>query len=173
MTYTRSKMHAFTYKEGLLSRIAHDLTIEVTRFWLRMSEQMISAEFDLKSLSPLGAMVSGKFDPRVLAADDLAEIKKTMQREVLEVERYPRGIFTGIYAELDDRLDVKGELELHGRKRPLAFTAVRSEGLVRGELELKPSEFGIAPYRAMLGTLRLQDRVRVRFELDEAEIRSA
>jgi len=37
---------------------------------------------------------------------------------------------------------------------------------LRCEIELKPSDFGIAPYRALGGALKVQDRVRVVLTLD-------
>jgi hypothetical protein len=37
-------------------------------------------------------------------------------------------------------------------------------------VSLRPSEFGIAPYKALAGAIRLQDRVRVELDLDAATL---
>jgi hypothetical protein len=170
ITHTHMKLRVYTYKEGFLARVAHDLCLELGEFDVQVQGDTITAEFALESLSPLGAIVSGALDPTALSASDLAEIKKTLQREVLEVKRFARARFTGRYTATGDSLAISGELELHGRKRPLSFAALRQGQVVRGEALLTPSDYGIAPYRALMGALKLKDRVRVTFELDEAAV---
>ena len=48
----------FTFKEGLLSPLAHDLKLRVTRFSLEVAEtsDSVAAEFDPRSLVVLTAM---------------------------------------------------------------------------------------------------------------------
>jgi hypothetical protein len=68
----------------------------------------------------------------------------------------------------DQERRVQGELELLGRWQPIEFPFSESSGKVTGEVELRPSRWGIEPYKALLGAIRLQDRVLVRFELTPA-----
>jgi hypothetical protein len=63
-----------------------------------------------------------------------------------------------------------GELTIAGASRPIEMTVTVVEGVdgalvVRGEQELRMTDFGVRPPTLMLGTLRVGDEVRVRFEL--------
>ena len=128
MPYKRTQLRAYTYKEGLLSRVGHDLVHELRSFSLTIREQRIHAEFDTSSLHPLGAIAHGKLDTQALSAGELAEIRKTTQREVLHSDRHPQARFDGSYESRDGSFEVTGELELNGRRRPLAFQAREQEG---------------------------------------------
>jgi hypothetical protein len=63
---------------------------------------------------------------------------------------------------------VAGELQLAGRGQPLAFDVRNDGGTYRAEFELKPSHWGIAQYRALLGAIKLKDAVRVELALTES-----
>ena len=64
-----------------------------------------------------------------------------------------------------DRLVVDGQLTLAGRERPLHLAVTRVDGRWTCELELHQPDWGITPYRAALGTLRVKPRVRVRLSV--------
>ncbi len=170
MTYTRSSLYAYTYKEGVLSRVAHDLRIALPGFAVAATGDSVDISFDLTLARPEGAMVSGRLAANELDAKDLSEISRTIQGEVLHTKRFPRARFVGAIERSGAKMIVRGKLELHGKERELAFEArLEGERLV-GEFELQPSDFGITPYRALLGALRLQDRVRIAFSLDPTEL---
>ncbi|MGH7759775.1 MAG: YceI family protein, partial [Candidatus Dormibacteria bacterium] len=59
-----------------------------------------------------------------------------------------------------------GELTIRGQTRPVRLrAAVDHSGRLQGSATLVQSEFGIRPYTAFLGALRLADQVQVRFQL--------
>lgn len=64
-----------------------------------------------------------------------------------------------------DGFAVDGELELKRRKVPLAFRVRNDARTYRAAFELEPSHWGIAPFKAVLGAIRLKDRVRIELEL--------
>ena len=110
----------FTYKEGLLSRVAHDLKISVRSFEIKVEADAIEATFDATSLRVLTAMKKGKPNSRALSDKDRATIEDNIRKEVLDSSRY--GVVRFVSSSVERRgagLSVKGELELHGAKRSI------------------------------------------------------
>ena len=57
---------------------------------------------------------------------------------------------------------MRGELELAGTRRPASFElTAAADGRVRGTLPVTQSEWGIKPYRGMMGALKVRDTVEV------------
>jgi polyisoprenoid-binding protein YceI len=67
---------------------------------------------------------------------------------------------------------VEGELTLAGSTGPLAFDlAVSDDGRLTGAAVVRQSEWGMKPYSALFGALKVADDVRV--EIDAALPQSA
>jgi hypothetical protein len=151
-----------TFKEGLLSRAAHDLKLSMGR-----TEAQISTDGTITVSVPVGAfkvegvMEGGRLMPAALDAAQQADILGNLTRDVLRIAAYPTATFTGRALEQGDTAEFDGTLELCGVERPLRFKAYKQHGAFTAEFELKPSDFGIKPFRALFGAIRLQDRVRV------------
>jgi polyisoprenoid-binding protein YceI len=68
-----------------------------------------------------------------------------------------------VTARADGGYDLEGELTLHGVTRALGACRTRVvAGRQQLELRLHQPDFGITPYRAMLGTLKIQADVTIR-----------
>jgi hypothetical protein len=156
-----ARCRIFTFKEGLLSAVAHDLEIDVQRFSVTVDGERVRATFDPSSLRVLHAMHDGVPRPGALSERERAKIEQTIRDEVLSVRRHPEVRF-----EAEARGAVlDGTLTLFGRSRPLRVP-FRVEGTARvAEASLHQPDWGIAPYSAMLGTLKIKPDVRVRIEL--------
>jgi polyisoprenoid-binding protein YceI len=59
---------------------------------------------------------------------------------------------------------VRGELELLGRSAPLTFTLTDDGGHLTGSATIKQSDWGIKPYSALFGALKVNDDVTVEVE---------
>lgn len=160
------EIHVYTFKAGVLSRVAHDLKLNLERFQVGFEGEELSAWFDTNSLQVDGAVQRGALAPDLLSPAQRDEIERTIRAEVLKSDAYPQARFDGRVTESAGRYQVSGELELVGRRRPLQFEAARQERQVRAELELVPSQWGIRPYTALFSTLRVADRVRVVLRLE-------
>jgi polyisoprenoid-binding protein YceI len=55
-----------------------------------------------------------------------------------------------------------GELTLHGKTRPLTVTTRAVDGRQVAELALHQPDYGIKPYSAMLGTLKIRPELKLR-----------
>jgi polyisoprenoid-binding protein YceI len=159
----------FTFKEGLLSPIAHDLRIRVTRFSIQVDDlkSSVVASFDTSSLVVDAPMKDGVENPSALSAADKQKIAGQIREDVLHSAQHGEAKFrsTAITARDDGGYDVSGELALHGVTRPLTAQTRLVAGRQQVELELNQPDFGITPYRAMLGTLKIQPEVTIRITL--------
>jgi hypothetical protein len=157
-----------TARIGAASKAGHDLLIEVGS-WQAMldpdGEPALTLTADSRSLRVL----DGTGGIKRLDDDDRANIAKTIDDEVLKgcgiefrssrVERRP-----------DGSLAVTGELELGGRRGPVEFDLASRDGRVTGEAVVKQTAFGIKPYSALFGTLKVADEVRIGIEADQASL---
>jgi polyisoprenoid-binding protein YceI len=154
----------FTFKEGLLSAIAHDLRIKVERFTIDVGESSVVASFDTSSLRVDTPMKDGKENPSALNEADKAKIATQIREEVLHSARHPEARFQSRSVErrADGGYDLAGDLALHGVTRLLQ---VRTEAVGSGQqldLTLHQPDFEIVPFRAMMGTLKIQADVKIR-----------
>ena len=151
----------------MLSRAAHDLALRLERFAVTLDGEALRAEFELGSLFVEGPVESGAIRAERFDVATRSEIERAMHEHILDTRRHPTARFTGSAVPTDSGFDVSGKLELVGRSEPLSF-AVRCAGAVfRAEFELVPSRWGIEPYRALFGAIRLRDRLRVAIAVSE------
>lgn len=153
-----------TYKEGLLARLAHDLRLTVQRFEVQLADGSVNATLDATSLRVDGAMRRGELAPDVLSESDRTTIERTLASEVLHSATHPQITFQGTLTEDRGRVVARGSLRLNGRDQSVELPVSLGER-ASIELEIVPSRWGIPPYRAMAGALKVQDRVRVTIEL--------
>jgi hypothetical protein len=154
-----------TFKEGLLSAIAHDLEIRVERFDLDVDEAGLSvvACFDAASLRVVGAVRDGAVQPDVLGEADKQKIRQSIQNEVLETRSFSEVRYTSTSVTREgDGVRIAGELTLHGKTRPLSIVAQPKGDRMVAEADIHQPSFGIKPYSAMLGTLKVKPDLRVR-----------
>jgi polyisoprenoid-binding protein YceI len=159
-----AKCLVFTYKEGLLSSIAHDLRIEATRFSIEtdVDGPSVRAELDASSLRVQTAMKNGRPHDG-LGDKDKREIEKNIREDVLHAKRHASIRFESTAVTRDgDAYDVEGDLTLHGTTRRFRARAEPEGALLVTQLTVHQPDFGIKPYRAALGTLRVQADVTIR-----------
>jgi hypothetical protein len=161
----RATVSIFTFKEGLLARMAHDLRLDVGSFRIELTRGHVRARFAAGSLRVEGAMRDGRLEPWILGASDRDKIRATIEAEILQVRRFPEVEFDGALESAGPPWTVAGELRLLGRTRPLCLQLSAAGDEIVGRVRLTPSEYGIQPYRALGGALRLQDRVEVAVRL--------
>ena len=164
---TAGTIQVFTFKEGLLSSVAHDLRLTLERFELEVDTEAgtVDARFWPSSLRVDGAMKGGTLDPSGVSERDKREIHDHLTDDILHTDRQPEARFRGKLTVDAPLGRVDGTLTLRGRDAPLNVTLERVGGRYRGEAELLPTRWGIAPFKALMGAIRLQDRVRVTFDL--------
>ena len=157
----------YSYKEGLLSRIAHDLKHRVTRFSLQLDEQqrLIEAEIDATSLRVDCVMKDGKEVPPEadLSDDHKEEIEMQIMSEVLHSDTHPVIRFRSTdVTETREGYHILGTLSLHGQSQSVVATARRVNGHYEAELVVHQPSFGIKPFSSLMGTLKIKPEVLVK-----------
>ncbi len=157
-------VEVYTFKDGLLARAAHDLRLRLERFEVRQVDDRVEGIFQTDSLRVDAALVDG-LPSTELSAKDRRQIEENVRDKVLNAQEHPTARFQGRSTTTGDTLEVHGTLLLHGRSGTLGFQARRDGQRYRGEIWIVPSQYGIPPFKALLGAIRLQDRVKVSFDL--------
>ncbi len=154
----------FTFKDGLLSKVAHDLEVRVTRFSIDVSPTAVRAEFDLNSLRVVNAMKDGTASPDALSDSDKNKIADQIVKEVLHADQHPTAVFTSrtVTRRDDGGYSIAGDLSLHGVTKPLQAETKAEGNQQVVSIELHQPDFGITPFKAMMGTLKVKPDVIVR-----------
>lgn len=163
-----SSFTVFVGKAGALSFLAHDHNIAVKTFSGRVvvpdagaAQGSLELEVDARSLVVLDK-VSDK---------DRAEITKSMNDAVLESAKFPKITFrsVGISNVNGANLTVNGDLTLHGVTKRIAVpvTISATPQLLRatGKYTLKQTDFGITPYSAAAGSIKVKNEVVLSFNI--------
>lgn len=174
VTASSGKLYVYTFKEGFLSAVAHDLLIEMTDFRINVNvpaggfgSAIVEAEIQANSLKVICAMKDGQRQNDTLKEKDKTDIEEAAFKDVLHPARYPTINFrsTGVQ-EKEGAYYVKGDLTLHGVIRPIGFAVQTTTGKdLKGKIPLSQKEHGIKPYKALLGTLKVKNEVAVAFDL--------
>ena len=167
LTPESGELRVKTGRTGMGRRAGHDLVIEVTRWQgelivdtARPEDATVSVEVDVDSF----VVREGLGGVKPLTPNDRAEIKKTL-REILESESDPKITFhsTSITNSAES-WTVEGDLTIRGRAQPVTVNSVLIDQRVRGGTTVKQTRWGIKPYSAFLGALKLADEVGVEFD---------
>jgi polyisoprenoid-binding protein YceI len=150
-----------TYRSGVAARAGHDLVIEVTRWEAIVevvpdpAEATIELHADPRSLE----VREGVGGAKPLTDRDRAEIRKTIDAKVLRGQ--PISFRSTALRSADGGVVADGELTIRGRARPLSVRLDVGMGRIAGTIALTQSEWGIEPYRGLMGALKVRDQVEV------------
>jgi polyisoprenoid-binding protein YceI len=159
-----------TGRTGLGRRAGHDLTIEVTQWEATATvdpadpaASSVTVTVDVDSF----AVREGTGGVKPLTDGDRAEIKRTFQREILHTDRHPSITFQSTQVTgTPETFAIEGELTILDQTRPVTVRGSAADGdRLRGGGTVVQSQFGIKPYSAFFGALKLADEVEIAFEL--------
>jgi hypothetical protein len=157
----RDWLRVYTYKTGLLSPVAHDLQLSLEHWELRREDAELVFLARLESLRVEGPVVRGKLDPRGISDRDRTKIKGHIGDTVLHTAEHPVAIFKG----QQEGSILRGPLRLRGQAHEISFALREVGGQIKGEVEIQPSRWGIAPFKALGGAIKLKDQVRIAFAM--------
>ena len=82
--------------------------------------------------------------------------------DVLDARRFPEILLVSRRVErAGEGFVMEGDLTLHGKTRSVRINVVRSGGELVAKHVISQPDYGIRPYSAMLGALRIKPDVRV------------
>jgi polyisoprenoid-binding protein YceI len=156
-----------TSRTGMGRRAGHDLVIEATRW---QGDVTAAAE-------PLGIVVSVVVDVdslevreglggvKPLTGKDRVDIRKNL-RDVLDGETHPQIAFSSTRVTRSDAsVTVEGNLTIRGETQSVSLRCQLTDDRVRGSATVEQTRWGVRPYSAVLGALKLADEVRVEFNV--------
>jgi len=149
-----------TGRSGAAAKAGHDLLIEVTEWSGTLDpdgDPAVTLSADPRSLR----VIEGTGGMQALDDEDRAGIEQTIDDEVLKgaAIEFRSTRFDGLPGR------VEGELELAGARRPIGIELARGEdGGVTGTAIVTQTDWGMKPYSALFGTLKVADEVEVRVE---------
>lgn len=161
----------FTYKEGLLSAVAHDLRIRVTEFEVELDPEndLVKGNFDARSLRVVGAMSNGNDAPGKLSDGDKKKIEDSILSDVLHSAKHPQISFEmEAYREKGDGYQMKGDLSMHGQQKSIVVDVLDKGERWVAEATVHQPDFGVKPFSAMLGTLKIKPDVKIQVSVPKA-----
>jgi polyisoprenoid-binding protein YceI len=154
-----------TGRTGAAAKAGHDLLIDVTAWeaTLTVGHDPATTSIELEADATSLRVREGKGGMQSLGDDDKANIQQTIDDDVLK--RRAIAFRSTSVTGGDGGLSVQGELTLAGTTRPLAFDLdVGEDGRLSAVAVVKQSDWGMKPYSALFGALKVADDVRVEID---------
>ncbi len=161
------QMH--TGREGVAKKIGHDLVIEAKRWTAKVNvdgddptRSTATVTVDTRSLE----VISGDGGAKPLSDKDRKDIKENIDKKVLKTDKFPEITFASskVEAKGPDAYTVHGNLTIMGTARPATMDIAVVGAKATGTMPLKQSDWGIKPFSALMGALKLADALTIRVE---------
>jgi len=156
-----------TGRRGGAAKAGHDLEIEVTSWRATIEaggepdQTRLSLDADATSLRVL----TGTGGMMALDDSDKDNIRQTIDDEVLKRTPIEFRSTSVKSANGSRRLEVQGELELFGKRSPVSFELqLGDDGRLTATATIAQSDWGIKPYSALFGALKVADEVEVQID---------
>jgi polyisoprenoid-binding protein YceI len=154
------------YKDGVAAKMGHDLTLEASS-WSGKADinpddpasSSVSVTIDAGSLE----VIEGKGGAKPLSESDKKDIKKNIEKTL---GRGDISFESSGVSGTAPRISVKGDLTVGGQSRPVTLDlTVDDSGKAQGKVSFNQTQFGIKPFSAMLGALKVKDSVDVSIDV--------
>ncbi len=168
-----SRLDVVTGKAGLLGGFGHEHRIRAHAF----TGTIVHDPADPAASSVTITIQTQDLHVVAIGADrdDGPKVEEAMRDDVLHVDRWPTITFRSrSVAPITGGVRVAGDLTLAGQTHPVTvdmrLRAGPSRLVADGRFSIEQTTWGIEPYRAALGTIRVADRVT--FELHVVGVRA-
>ena len=149
-----------TRRGGAAAKAGHDLELHVTAW-----EATLDVDAGTAELSADGSSLrvqKGTGGMQKLGDEDKANIHQTIDDEVLE-KRNIAFRSTTVQGQ-DGHYRVDGELTIGGRTQPVSFDLAIDGDAVSARATVTQSRWGVKPFSALFGTLKVLDDVEVELQ---------
>jgi polyisoprenoid-binding protein YceI len=154
------------FREGAAARMGHDLVFQVRNWSAKvnvdpadLSGSSLEATAEVGSFSILEAIGGAK----ALSRGDQADIKRNIEEKILDARRFPTIDFHSTSVSMVDetRATLSGELTIAGTTRPVDVSLTFAGGRAKATLTVVQSQWGIKPFKALMGALKVCDAVEI------------
>jgi len=158
-----------TFKAGMGAKVGHDLVLEARR-WNGTVEvnadnptaSSVEVTIDARSFE----IVSATGGVKALSDKDSADIAKNMNDKVLQTGKFPDITFRSTQVS---PTAIQGDLTIVGNTQPVSLQLSTQDGAgdttMTGRATVTQTKFGIKPFSAMMGALKVKDDVDMQVEL--------
>jgi polyisoprenoid-binding protein YceI len=154
------------------SKVGHDLVLEVKQW---KGSANVDADDPSKSSLTVTAdprsfeVVEGKGGVKPLSDKDRRDILKNIEEKVFNVAKNPEITFNSTSVSGDaTRATVTGNLTMAGQTHPVTVDVTAEEGAdgsrFKATIPVTQSQWGIKPYTAFLGALKVRDTIEIDVE---------
>lgn len=162
-----ARLSVLTQRAGAAAKAGHDLVIHVTSWEgeLAIAEDPAFTSMELSADATSLRVVKGTGGMQALREDDVDSIERTINDEVLMGHDIT---FRSTRVDVDpsgSRLHAEGELTIVGNTQPIAFDLnVDDAGALSATAVVAQTVWGMKPYSALFGALKVRDEVEVVLE---------
>lgn len=152
------------YREGMAKKAGHDLIIDVKNWKASATIGENPAESKFTATADVGSFTvrEGVGGVKPLSEGDKADIKKNITQKILTS---PEISFTSNAVQPNgDAATISGDLKIMGKTNPVSVKLASSGGKVKGNFSVVQSNWGIKPFQAMMGALKVKDQVDIELE---------
>ena len=150
-----------TGRTGAVAKAGHDLLLHVTGWdgTLEIGAGPAPSRLEVRADGGSLKVQQGSGGMQALDDDDKANIEQTIDDEVLRRDQIT--FRSTDVAAAGDGLRVTGDLTLLGRTAPVALDVTVNDGMLTAAGVVRQTDFGMKPYSALFGALKVADEVRV------------
>jgi polyisoprenoid-binding protein YceI len=156
-----SKLRVYVSKAGLFSALAdnHEVEVPISEGFVDEGARTVKFLIESRRMTVL--------DPQLSPEKRQQVQERMLGPEVLDVARFPEIRFesTSVEEAGPDRLLVRGQLALHGLRRPVIVSVQTEKGHYVGTSTFKQREFGITPVSIAGGTVKVRDELKIEFDI--------
>jgi polyisoprenoid-binding protein YceI len=167
-----SRFTVRAFAAGMLAAMGHNPTIAIRELSGEVTFNSDKLEAGSLKIAIQSSSLSVQDD---ISANDLSEMERLMNQEVLETAKFPEILYEAAdisVAKMADALysvTLKGNLTLHGvsRREPINVRVAVLGSMLRasGEFPLNQTDYGIKLVSVAGGALKLKDELKFSFEL--------
>ena len=153
-----------TGRHGAASKAGHDLVIEVASWEATLAVDEHAAATSVQLTADPGSLhvQKGIGGMQPISDADKADMRKTIDKDVLK--RRPIAFESSRIVADGDGWSVSGDLTMGRTSNPVTFTLARDGASIAGRATITQSDWGIKPYSALFGSLKVNDDVTVEVE---------
>jgi hypothetical protein len=151
-----------THRTGAAAKAGHDLLLHVTgwRGEVEIAEGGAPTALSFEADTTSFRVIEGTGGIQALGDDDRASIVETIDDEILHRAAIAFRS-TAVEEPAASVFRVHGDLTLVGETRPLTVDVTVADGALHAAAVVVQSSWGIKPYSALFGALRVADDVAV------------
>ena len=153
-----------TFREGMAAMVGHDLVIDVTRWQGKVTIPEPGGQPRLAVTIDTGSFEvrEGLHGVKPLSDGDREEIKGNIAETLKTVQHKQATFQSRAVRQNGEQATVEGDFSLAGSTQPLQIEVhANGDRTVTGKAVVQQTLWGIKPYKAFLGALKVRDTVEI------------